>query len=134
MKKCNRCKLDKGLSEFAKGSGRCRPCQAVMAREHYLNNKEVYVKSAIDMKNRNHKYILEYLKNHPCVVCGEDDPIVLDFDHLKDKTASVTQAVIDKWSLQKIDNEIKKCQVLCANCHRRKTAKERNSYRYRENV
>lgn len=74
--------------------------------------------------NANRIKLYSYLDNHPCVCCGEKDPIVLEFDHLdpSNKHIAVSNAVCNGWSWKRIYSEIEKCQVLCANCHRRKTA------------
>ena len=62
---------------------------------------------------------LEYLKTHPCVDCGEHDPIVLEFDHVRGtKINCVSVGVKDSWSVEKLTEEINKCEVRCANCHK----------------
>jgi hypothetical protein len=67
-------------------------------------------------------YLLAYLREHPCVDCGESDPVVLEFDHLRDKEFCVGQGFWDRrW--QSVLDEIAKCEVVCANCHRRRTAR-----------
>lgn len=71
--------------------------------------------------------ILAYLLEHPCVDCGESDPVVLDFDHLRDKTKNVTAMLNSTWP--RIRREIEKCEVVCANCHRRRTAARGGFYR-----
>ncbi len=74
--------------------------------------------------------IVEYLKEHPCIDCGESDPIVLEFDHVRgSKLFSVGQKVASAGSWAKILSEMKKCEVRCCNCHRRKTALERGWHR-----
>ena len=72
--------------------------------------------------------VLDYLKTHPCVDCGEDDPIVLEFDHLRDKVANISAMRGHPW--WKMLLEIAKCEVVCANCHRRRTAARVESFRY----
>ena len=77
---------------------------------------------------RNHRHVLAVLERNPCVDCGESDPIVLDFDHRGDKRSAVS--VMAAWaSVATLEQEIAKCEVRCANCHRRKTLAERGSYR-----
>ncbi|GAA1744780.1 hypothetical protein [Microbacterium paludicola] len=69
--------------------------------------------------------LIDYLESHPCVDCGETDPIVLDFDHLPgvDKKFTISRAVgASTRSWRAIALEIAKCEVVCANCHRRRTA------------
>lgn len=75
--------------------------------------------------------IKEYLLTHPCIDCGESDWIVLEFDHCKGKKKLAIASMIHRnYSWKVILEEINKCEVRCANCHRKKTAKQRNSYRY----
>lgn len=71
----------------------------------------------------NARRVFEYLESHPCVHCGESDPVVLKFDHRGegDKIDSVSN-LIRNASWFKIEAELEKCDVLCANCHRRKSA------------
>ena len=71
---------------------------------------------------RNRKRIVEYLLGHPCVDCGEEDVRVLDFDHIHESKAfNISEFVGRGGSWQRIEAEIAKCVVRCANCHRRKT-------------
>jgi hypothetical protein len=53
--------------------------------------------------------------------CGETDPLVLEFDHLGDKSFNIAKGIRDH-SWQSVLDEIRKCEVVCANCHRRRTA------------
>jgi hypothetical protein len=62
------------------------------------------------------------------VDCGETDPLVLEFDHLRDKRFNIGNALpYRNWA--SILAEIEKCAVVCANCHRRRTARRIGSVR-----
>ena len=67
--------------------------------------------------------LLEFLSTQECVDCREKDPIVLDFDHKKPhkKFKSISKMLSGHYSWSAIQREIKKCEVRCANCHRRKS-------------
>ena len=70
----------------------------------------------------------DYLIEQGCKDCGERDPVVLEFDHLRDKTDSVSKLFQSGWSWERLMTEIAKCEVVCRNCHTRRTAK-RNGWR-----
>jgi hypothetical protein len=66
------------------------------------------------------EYLLDFFGERRCVDCGEEDPLVLQFDHLGDKTFNIGARLRDRpWKA--ILDEIAKCDVVCANCHRRRT-------------
>ena len=67
--------------------------------------------------------LLEFLSSKRCVDCGENDPVVLDFDHKdpKDKTRNVARFLSGHYSWESVLKEIEKCEIRCANCHRRKS-------------
>lgn len=76
------------------------------------------------------RWVVEYLKSHPCVVCGETDIVVLEFDHIKGKKKlGVGELVQQGYLLKWVIEEVAKCEVVCANDHRRRTCKRANHYR-----
>jgi hypothetical protein len=103
--------------------------QANSARNHYLSNKQKIIDRAKKhtkiYRDRNAKFVQEYLKDHPCVDCGESDPIVLEFDHVRgQKRKDVSNLWRSGASIKSLIDEFAKCDIRCANCHRRKTHKE----------
>lgn len=136
-KKCTRCKKQKPTAEFPPcrlaygrvGSlGKCRACKNAYEREYYRTNqkRQDCVRSNKRANNKiTQEFVRQYLLSHACVDCGETDPVVLEFDHVRGKKrANISK--LKKISLEAVKNEIKKCVVRCANCHRRKTAKQFN--------
>jgi hypothetical protein len=93
-------------------------------KENVKNNNQQYRQNARD-------YVFEYLSTHPCSICGETDPVVLEFHHVGDKDNEVSRLMGRGASLEALIREIKKCSVVCANCHRRITAEERGWYKKR---
>jgi hypothetical protein len=74
------------------------------------------------IQNRNAQFVLDYLRTHPCVDCGESDPVVLEFDHVRGKKdGSISAMVSAGRPIAVIQAEIEKCDVRCANCHRETT-------------
>jgi hypothetical protein len=130
MKRCARCGEEKPTSEFgwknkAKGWLRsyCRPCLAENSREHCAANKPSYRARTMRRKRQQRanrsNFLVEYFKSHPCVDCGETDPLVLEFDHLRDKEFDIGHEFTSRpW--HQVLAEIEKCDVACANCHRRR--------------
>ena len=133
MKTCSNCKKRKPPTEFrlrkhsSDGrSGKCKVCATAYDNKWYHDHP--HRKAQIRARNdeqilRNVETIIAYLKTHPCIDCNEDDLLVLEFDHRygkRDNVANMAQCAV---STETLVNEIKKCDVRCANCHRRKTVK-----------
>ena len=103
-----------------------REKQREASRRHYAKHRAKVVANAKKYskiaKDRVRTYIKAYLEANPCVDCGEADIIVLEFDHIgDDKHFSISDAPRSGYGLPKIKAEIAKCEVRCANCHRKKT-------------
>ncbi len=139
---CTKCQGEKELLLFPakkiSKDGRASWCRACFKanwdvryyenHQHYRNSHNTSRKK---IREENARKVFEYLTNHPCIICGESDPIVLEFDHRdrNDKIGNISNLVTN-FSWEKVEFEIKKCDVLCANCHRRKSAAEFNYMRH----
>lgn len=99
-------------------STRCRPCHSKRTR---IAERKV--------KDKNLMRIWRYLETHPCLECGEDNPLVLSFDHRdrSRKTASLADMMKKAWPV--IAKELENCDVRCMNHHTMKTAAELNWFR-----
>jgi hypothetical protein len=138
LKKCYKCQTTKDKSEFSNNPTRkdglnslCRECYSLYQREWYKKNKVIHKERTRDrndiIRNKNQIKVWEYLSTHPCVDCGEGDIIVLEFDHITDdKLNNVSTLLGGSYSWETILKEIEKCEVRCANCHRRITAIRQN--------
>jgi hypothetical protein len=137
LKRYSRCKAHKALEDFNRltkaSDGRqsyCRACNAAWHAENRAHHNALIHERRKRVRELMKARVLQYLVEHPCVDCGETDVLVLEFDHLRDKRSEVTRmAYTHDWPA--IEREIAKCEVVCANCHRRRTATRAASYRWR---
>lgn len=137
---CPGCEETKSIEHFNfknKSKGllqvRCRLCTRQQVRNHYTNHSDYYIAKA---RKRNKVVALEqkaklyeYLIAHPCVDCGESDPVCLEFDHIRGLKIKCISEMIGTYAWDAIEYEISKCEVRCANCHRKKTAKQFNYWK-----
>ena len=135
-KQCRDCKRTLPTTEFhrnkAKKDGlrdKCKKCAKTYHREHYLKNKETYVNASRDRRNRLREDIAK-LKQQPCADCGAIwPPVAMDFDHVVDDKIACVATLVHKGSRNKVMEELKKCEVVCACCHRLRTHKrDKNGY------
>lgn len=130
MKTCSKCGSMKDESEYSwslkgvKMHSVCKPCRAAERLDYYQRNKEKELKYKYgrqsDKREEARHFVFSYLGSHPCVDCGESDPMVLTFDHVHgNKKMNVSQMVNQGYSIDAIKSEIDKCVVRCANCHMR---------------
>jgi hypothetical protein len=134
-KPCSTCKKSKPLTDYGVNRTKrddrqtvCRACKKLYdhARERRYNPGRVARAAAIRAENR--QLLWAYLREHPCVDCGETDLVVLDFDHRGEqpKVANVSAMLAKGWGWESIAAEIAKCDVVCANDHRRRTARSQS--------
>jgi hypothetical protein len=101
----------------------------IASRRYYESNKAKIISQVatrnIVAREGVRAWLYAYLKNNPCVDCGEADPIVLEFDHQRDKLFTLGDVRSQGVSVKTVMAEVAKCEVRCANCHRKKTYIER---------
>lgn len=111
----------------------CRDCHKPFRKNWYENNKERHLEQVRERKLAAREvardYVWDYLLTHPCSQCGESDPSVLEFHHRTGKSMDLSRMIGDGYSVSTIQAEINKCDVLCANCHRKKTMTDRGWFR-----
>lgn len=122
---CTNCRQTLPEELFARmGSDRqswCRRCFSAYqrdARERAVSRRGLRLEAG-------RAYVLEHLRDHPCADCGADDPVVLEFDHLRDKQAGVSDLVLRGAPIARLAEELALCEVVCVNCHRRRTHRRR---------
>lgn len=138
MKQCSACEAMKPHDEFHKRSRSrdglqhiCKSCNKEQRKAYYktAHGRDRNITTGRRYRHALAQRVIDYLKDHPCVDCGETDPVVLDFDHRGEKIANVGNMVRNSFAWYKVQAEIAKCDVRCANCHRRKTARQFSWYK-----
>lgn len=121
---CSHCGAEKPIDEFGKRSQNkdgisniCKECRRLACIASYLKHKDTIRKNAKTHKEKIQNYINKQ-KLCGCAVCGEKDISCLDFHHIDNKKFNISKA-INRYSIKQIQEEIDKCVVLCANCHRK---------------
>jgi len=111
----------------------CRECHKPFRKNWYEGNKERHLEQVkarkVEARNVAREYVWDYLSTHPCIECGENDPVVLEFHHCQGKDKAVSAMVTDGYPTATTQAEINKCDVLCAYCHRKKTMEGRGWFR-----
>lgn len=139
MKKCGNCVelLDDDKFPIRRGKrlGVCKDCY----RQNYGDPDRLDETRAKLLKEKNDRrkercrnYLADILMKAKCIDCGITDPVVLEFDH---RDASVKYRDIsllsNQGSIELLKVEVEKCDIVCANCHRRRTVKTFNHWRSR---
>lgn len=137
---CTKCALKKKEEDFSfknkaqnKRKTICNECQKAYKnkwyQDNYLEKKDSFKESRKKYKDKLRQKMLDFLSNKKCIDCGEEDIVTLEFDHRENKEDNISRMLSNRRSWDDILNEINKCDIRCANCHKRKTAKQFGNYR-----
>lgn len=137
MKTCSRCKQEKPRERFSKASRStdglnawCKDCFKAYERARYANgDRERKERNKAASVDRGRAFLWKVLTEAECADCGLADPLVLEFDHRdpSEKSANISELI--PFGIARIKREIDKCDIVCANCHRRRTIKQFGMWR-----
>jgi len=125
---CTKCGKRKKLANFhrrAKASdGRrpeCAKCGCLQSVSYYSRHQKARISATQDRRRAALDWIRELRETSGCTICDESDPACLDYHHRnpKNKHLSIAEMVRQGYSRERILKEIRKCDVVCANCHRK---------------
>lgn len=129
MKVCVKCRQDKPLTCFHKSKSKvdglqiyCKDCRKEIDAKSYKSSqtRQQAIKCRRD-KNRayNSELIYRYKRFCKCRVCKESEPVALDLHHIDQSTKDFNPSSGVCYSVDVLRAEIRKCVVLCSNCHRK---------------
>ena len=115
MKRCNTCLVTKPLTDFHKHSAR--------AKDRRYSYCKVCAHAASTVRRLRRRSKLDvYKQKKGCVECGYNGhPYALEWDHIDPSTKTKVVSAFYAGSLSRLFEEVRKCQVLCGNCHNIKT-------------
>jgi hypothetical protein len=120
------CKEELSVEQFKKNShhkdglqSQCIECQRQYRREHYLKNRAKYIFKTHEAKKARVLWFKDFKSNLACIKCGEDHPACIDFHHPEGGKKGDVSKMVRCASQERLLEEIDKCDVLCANCHRK---------------
>jgi hypothetical protein len=118
---CRKCGLDSDDLKLFVANKQCLYGREPRCKECQRKELNRYFRA----RRRNDAEVIDKLKDYPCADCGNQYPApVMEFDHVRGKKLfSISTAVMTSRPMKKILAEIKKCDLVCANCHRLRTMK-----------
>lgn len=130
-KRCCVCQVEKPFEDFNRRAaspsgyqGKCRQCSKAASKKHYEESPKYYQQKARNRKLDIKAEVSILKQGKPCVDCGGVfHPVAMDFDHRdpKGKVGGIATLASRSWSLDRILDEVAKCDLVCANCHRVRT-------------
>ena len=132
-KVCGRCREALPLTAFNRsGDGHqhwCRECFRQYFKARGAKHREQCSRGSKRRRLDSHRLIAELLADSRCADCGFDVPEALEFDHVGVKTNEVTFLAHNGYSPRRVQAEINRCEIVCVNCHRHRTASRAQSWR-----
>lgn len=139
MKYCSCCDRNLNESDFnSKGNGKlqpyCKDCNKTKSKEYYKANRTKHKKAVkqrkLLMRAFNRRFMLKFLYKKKCKDCPERRIVCLEFDHIKGhKLGNISHLVNLGYPIKTLKTEIRKCELVCANCHRVRTAIRKPTYK-----
>lgn len=130
-KTCSKCGDTKCIRNFHKCSRRkdkhqgvCKECNAKAANKNYHTNPDTCKEQSKRTRAKFRQKYLDLFKDKCCLDCGNTNPIVFELDH-RDQDSKVMEVslMVGRSSWKALLEEFEKCDIVCANCHRIRTAK-----------
>ena len=117
MKVCKVCGRELPEDMFDEGRHQCKDCRKNYRKERRKSHPEIHRKQ----EARRQKRVGEWFNSlkTPCIVCGESEPVCIDFHHINPEEKDFTIGKHRGKAREILEKEISKCVCLCSNCHRK---------------
>jgi hypothetical protein len=119
----------------------CSVCTEIKPRNDFHSDKRTStgksrtcktceLKKLQAIRRRKQQHVVDILKVSPCIDCGYSASVAaMQFDHVRGtKVANVSRLVQQCASIERIQREIEKCDIVCSNCHAVRTARQQEWY------
>ena len=116
-RKCKKCGKELPISDFDEGRHQCKECRRAYRRQHRKDKPEIHKAQQTRRQQRVKDWLYEM--KTPCIVCGESEPVCIDFHHKNPEEKEFTISKHQSRSKEWLTKEISKCVCLCSNCHRK---------------
>lgn len=131
--RCGKCLTQLPAKEFAKSKRGaqfwCKRCY----RAYFHARGELHLQQTKTARTRRRgrarRFVRGILSASCCHDCGQSDPLTLEFDHVASKRADVSLLIAEGYSVRRLVEEVSLCEVVCVNCHRRRTQRRRGMRR-----
>lgn len=114
---CSKCGRELPLDCFESGRNQCRDCRNARRKELRQEHPEKHRQEASKRQEEQAKWLYSLKKK--CLICGEAEPVCLDFHHKDPNEKDFTIGKHRNKSKENLIKEIEKCVCVCANCHRK---------------
>lgn len=130
---CARCGVEKGEDGYCRsmwlrlrGSAWCRNCHRKYYRDRAQQEPGYFGKYLRRRRDRQRAYFSGIKAQLGCAHCGEHDPVCLEFHHMdpRRKKLNISAQIAKGCAIEHVEREVKKCIVLCSNCHRKFHARD----------
>jgi hypothetical protein len=130
LKTCTLCEVEKPYDQYTKKRrnkdglmAMCRECSLPRRRQQYEENPETQRQAVYNRRSDVAGRVMQLKIETPCFDCDKYYPsYVMDFDHVRGvKKSGVSKLVAKNSPWEEIQEEIDKCELVCANCHRERT-------------
>lgn len=127
LRDCSRCRRTLPAVLFGRYRGSrqwwCRSCFRIYFAERRTTHAEASARSKAQRIRAARQLVTKTLSASRCCDCGRSEAAVLEFDHVGAKRGTIARLVSDGANPERIQAEIAECEIVCANCHRRRTAR-----------